>query len=606
MKSERFLIARAKQRKELPVIKNLQAWSIFAMLLIILTPPAWATYSLPASRIVEWNSAGSTDWAKTRTTICTSLSPSGGNDSAAITTALSSCPSGQVVKLNPGTFNISAAIQWPKSGVTLRGSGPTQTTLRVLSGATGNVFDFWNGHGSNPDWDWSASPARSIIAGNTKGSTAITTSAAHAWVVGDYVLIDQSNDMNGDPPWNIAAGYYGSCNWCSRASGTRLKGQVVRITAIPTSTTATFTPPLYTDYNSNFSPQGIKASGYVKDVSIESLKIDNSGNYASQLVYSYGLYNSLFYDLDIVGIRCSDRSAAFFLFNSSFNTIRRSTIHDAGCSQTNNGYGVFLHYGCSVNLIEDNIFHHLILTVASEGSNSGNVIAYNYNFSPLYINGDTSVNSFTIMGHGGGTFMNLYEGNMIENSKLRIDAGFGSQHNLVFLRNRISQNTGSNVGNGRSAFDLEFLNYYYSLLGNVIGSSGYETKYQCYNESSTTCSDSVKTNYRIGYNQPYTNNLPGDAKTLSTLIRHGNWDYVTKGVAAWDGGSDHDIPDSLYLGGKPAWFGSCSWPPYGPEANPTIQTLPAKARYEGSTVCSGTGSGGALTPPPSPTNLVVQ
>jgi hypothetical protein len=570
---------------------------IFFLFLVTVTSSALAEI-IPTSRLIDWSLAGAkNDWTQ-RSSICATLSPSGGNDTTQIVSALNSCPAGQVVKLNAGTFRISTGIQWPKSGISLRGSGSTQTTLQIQSGFNGTaIFDLYSGHGSTPDYDWTLSPSRAISSGLTKGSTQIVTSVAHGWVVGDYVLIDQTNQ---NPPWN-PGGYYGSCTWCSRSNGGRLKGQVVQITSVVNTTTVNFTPPLYDDYSASYSPQGVKASGYIKDISIESMTIDNSGGYSDKGVYSYGLYNSVFYDLDFVGIKCTSRSRMFWLYNSSFNTIKHSTMRNANCSNTNNGYGLFLGYGVGNNLIEDNILHDLVLSIGSEGSNSGNVIAYNYAFNPLPINGDTSINSFTIMGHGAGSWYNLYEGNVIANSKFRVDAGFGSQHSFTLFRNRISQNMSSGISAGRADVDIEFENYYFNLVGNVLGSTKYETTNECFNSAS--CTNDVRSIYRIGYNNPYANNLPGDTLVETTMLRHGNWDSVTNGVV-WDPSiSDHTIPASLFLASKPSWWGTEAWPPIGPDVSGFSGNIPAKSRFEGTykqgtnyTVTPSAGPNGSISP----------
>ena len=60
-----------------------------------------------------------------RTKIYKTLSPSGGDDSSAIQTALNNCPAGQVVLLTRGVFRIDTGIV-VDSSCTLRGSGPGQ------------------------------------------------------------------------------------------------------------------------------------------------------------------------------------------------------------------------------------------------------------------------------------------------------------------------------------------------------------------------------------------------------------------------------------------------------------------------------------------------
>ena len=68
--------------------------------------------------------------------------------------------------------------------------------------------------------------------------------------------------------------------------------------------------------------------------------------------------------------------------------------------------------------------------------------------------------------------------------------------------------------------------------------------------------------------------------------RHGNWDNVTNGVA-WDAtATRRDLPPSLYLTAKPAFFGSLARPwvdPLGAADADRVKVLPAKARYDAGT-----------------------
>ncbi len=64
-----------------------------------------------------------------------------------------------------------------------------------------------------------------------------------------------------------------------------------------------------------------------------------------------------------------------------------------------------------------------------------------------------------------------------------------------------------------------------------------------------------------------------------TMIIEGNWDSVTNGQD-WTI-TPESIPESLFLGGKPTWFGNLNWPPINP-ANPVTNDptiIPAGYRY---------------------------
>src|SRR5262249_9483925 len=94
---------------------------------------------IPADRMFSWNPGMmSKGGVPNRTTICATLSPSGGNDSAAIQAELDSCPSNQVVMLNPGTFIVNNFLLIHRP-ITLRGSGAGVTILKKTNGARGRT-----------------------------------------------------------------------------------------------------------------------------------------------------------------------------------------------------------------------------------------------------------------------------------------------------------------------------------------------------------------------------------------------------------------------------------------------------------------------------------
>jgi hypothetical protein len=67
----------------------------------------------------------------------------------------------------------------------------------------------------------------------------------------------------------------------------------------------------------------------------------------------------------------------------------------------------------------------------------------------------------------------------------------------------------------------------------------------------------------------------------STVLREGNFDFVTKQVH-WTG-APQQLPASLYLTGKPAFFGNDPWPWVDPTGTTTLFTLPARARFDAMT-----------------------
>src|SRR5205809_2033485 len=100
-----------------------------SLLVLCLSTPAHAQLwsgIIDPSRAVDWSQAGIPGGIPNRTTICATLNP--GATAAQINSALAACPSGQVVFLNAGTYNLSGALSFSgHSNVTLRGAGPDRT-----------------------------------------------------------------------------------------------------------------------------------------------------------------------------------------------------------------------------------------------------------------------------------------------------------------------------------------------------------------------------------------------------------------------------------------------------------------------------------------------
>src|SRR6516164_4465700 len=102
-------------------------------------PPSQTSGIIPADRMFSWNPGMmSKGGVPSRTTICATLSPSEGDDSAAIQAKLDSCPSNQAVILNPGIFIVNRYLLIHRP-ITLRGSGAGVTILKKTNGARGRT-----------------------------------------------------------------------------------------------------------------------------------------------------------------------------------------------------------------------------------------------------------------------------------------------------------------------------------------------------------------------------------------------------------------------------------------------------------------------------------
>jgi hypothetical protein len=347
--------------------------------------------------------------------------------------------------------------------------------------------------------------------------------------------------------------------------------------------------PLYYDYDASKRPQvafvgkgpdGSISNGNVVDgAGIENLTVDNSVSDAADIVGLYQSVNSWLLKVEMIG----QNRSYINMWRTYRNTIRSCKMHEMNHSNSPGvGYTMLMSPGGSANLFEDNIIYHAYGTFIANGTTSGNVFAYNYVTSPQV----GAMVPGTIYLHGAHSFMNLFEGNYLE-AKIVSDWVWGtSSHNTVF-RNRIMNVpvAGGYGTNNNFVMELMHGQQYWNIVGNVLGSSGRETRYEMLYSDSDWDLTRV-TIYTLGHASTGSA-TPGDAAVKNTLYRHGNWDSVNNSVL-WDAGNpDHALPNSLYRSSKPSFFGNCAWPAVGADLTPMVFTLPAKARYEGSSICGG-------------------
>jgi len=573
-------------------------WVLLTVTLLValtgLASVAGATYTLPADRAVKWEgNVGVQGDIPTRATVYKTLSPSGGDDSSAIKAAIAACPVGQVVKLTAGTFSVSSSISI-KSGITLRGAGMGSTIIKGTSGMSGAYVV---GIKSS---SYSLSTPRSISSGLSKGSTTIATTSAHGWVVGDVILIDQLNNAQDDPP--VTSTGKAACTWCGRSSGTRSLGQMVKIVSVPSSTTATLEIPLYWKYDASLSPQGTKINGITKDAGVEDLTVNNllsagssQGGSGGTIVLT-GSSNSWLLRVEAIG----SYQTMVRIYGSYRNTIRGSKFHgvapmDGKQYGSGRGYAVWLNPYASANLIENNQLYDLTAVFLINGSVSGNVISYNY-VSDL--NGDpVNWNRGIIVFHGAHPMMNLIEGNYSDGRHVADNVWGSSSHN-TFFRNRHTLTPG--LTGGTWNFDIQKNQQYYNIIGNVIGISKNENYYEFQN-SNITISSGQKSVYRFGYTSDGDSSASGnDPQAYYTTLRHGNWDGFNSTVS-WNSSDDHVLPASLYLSGKPSWWGSVQWPAIGPDVSPMY---PAAGVVGKGTPWDSDGLSRVVLSPPTKLNIM--
>jgi hypothetical protein len=553
---------------------------LFSFLPQFVDAQAWSGI-LDPTRAIDWSTAGA-GAIPARTTICSTLGTPGQAPTfvqsvtvASINSALSGCPSGQTVLLNPGTYNTAGGTIQIPSNKTLRGSGPTQTTINESGTVSGTppVINFGTQSGFPYGPEPSSGISTAITGGAVRGSTSITVASASGISVGTLVMLSQ-NDLS----YMTNVGSAGTCSYCAGVGGD--SGQTVQVTAV-NGNTLTISDPLYIAYTS--TPLAFPFSIGCTSAGLENLKISASD---SQIVNTGGAGYSP--NINMTGViyswvknvesDFSEGDHLQILF-SMHNTIRDSFFHDG----FNHGPGttddaVKLNYKASANLIENNIFWRQHSSLMLQWGASGNVVAYNYSTGNQHLASNWNLEDFAF--HGAHPMMNLFEGNITTHWQMEQTHG-SSSHSTVFR----SYSTGTNIyvppdgargalnfggkiqeTSNAYAFELSSVAQFNNLVGSIEGSD-YAVNTAHANSRvvyPTANSSSNPACLEVGYND---DNSTGNSPNLtdSTMLYQGVMDCNT-GTFQWQNGVQ-TLPASFYLSARPAWWGSGAWPPIGPDVS---------------------------------------
>ena len=542
---------------------------VLTLVLLSLAGPtrARAQDVVDAGRRIDWSQVGIPGGVPRRTTSCATLNPGATVDQ--INTAIATCPSGQVVYLNAGTYNLASGIDFDNhSGVSLRGAGPDQTKLVFsksvnCSGMGGNVCI----RNSKNDINWGGGPSNlaNWTAGYAKGTTQLTLDSTTNLKVGSVLILDQLDDSDTD-----TAGIWicQTDNVCSD-EGTggggrtgRAQTQITRVTAI-SDNTITISPGVeMPNWRAAQSPQAWWANTTLTMAGIEDLAIDHTASDERSGIFFFNAYNCWVKNVKSVN---PNRNHVWFYLTAS--TVVRDSYFYGTKNAASQSYGVEC-YGGSDSLVENNIVQHVTAPLIDNGACSGTVYGYNYAIDDYY-----SVSPGWMMGsnllHGAGSGMTLHEGN--EGAGFEPDDVHGTHNFITALRNYF---TGWETGKTAQTVPVNIYAFgrYLNLVGNVLGKAGYHDTYEC-NISGAGFDTAI---YRLG---EATQTAPSDALVKTTLLRWGNYDTVT-GAVQWRASEipsglpqyanpvpvQQSVPNSYYLAGKPVWWpASMPWPAIGPD-----------------------------------------
>jgi hypothetical protein len=570
---------------------------------------------LPPERATLWN-PGVPGGIPLRTTTCGRLDASTFGDgrldaAVALQAALDACPPGQVVMLSAGRFTVNNHVIL-RTGISLRGAGPGVTTLQKTNGAIPGTYRVSDaqpivivGPSRWPSVDETTS--QHLVADGEKGALVVAVANGQGFAPGQFVVLDEDNynsgfwlslpNRNGVPtPARIWAtdrvtwqrhqppepqdDPAEALKWFSRSG--RPVNEVKEIAAVRNNL-MTFTTPLHISYRISRGAQLTRFTGtsvHVKHAGIEDLTV--TGGSDGAIRFESAAYSWLKNVEDTVWL-----GEGVAITHSFRVEVRDSYIHDGAWSAPGGGgYALSLAAGSAEILVENNIVVKANKLIVARSAGAGSVVGYNY-MDDGFINYDPVWQEVGINGsHMVGAHHMLFEGN--ESFNYDSDNTHGSAIYHTVFRNHLlgSRRDFPGLSNGRAA-GLGYGSWWHTFIGNVMGVAGQMGGWQYEDPGNGRVGNawgSGPSIWKLGYD-PIHWEQAVDSKVTSTVIRDGNFDYVT-GVAHWDR-APQPMPDSLYLKNKPAFFGGGTWPWVDPLEDPKLHLLPARRRFEGLASAAG-------------------
>lgn len=623
--------------------------------------PLTPTLSVPSTGIIsplratDWSGAGVIGGIPTRTNICSTLGTSGqaptfvqSVTASQINSAITACGTGNVVKLNAGTYNIDA-ITWGDTssvanGVTLRGAGADQTLIV----AQNNMTSPCSANGTfvcmaSTDNNFKTSPSNSATwsAGFLSGTNVITLSVVTNLKIGNPIILDQL-DAACDTGWVITSDSTTTCSPTSpgisgpyslegnggnfpRSGRNQTEVHIVigcngstttGTTCTGTSTAVTISPPLrYPNWSSSLTAQAWWATNPIHDVGIEDLSIDCTAitGLCIQVKNGYNTWRA--------GVRTiqPDRAHTQYVY-SVHNTMRNNYefLTQNGATQS---YG----YDCNVggdNLVENNITQAVEGPFKENGC-TGDVVDYNYSTN-LYYSASAGWAQTNNSDHTAGDAYNLFEGNLGKGHES--DVFHGTHHFETDFRNYyygeppVCYASGASYAtavygsctNNLHSFRIESFSRGFNAVGNVLGIAGAGFSY----------AGSQPNIYEIGVgNTEGAVTVPDDAITGTTFLRWGNWDSANAatrfqssevpsgltGIQQWFTNAlpaSQTLPSSFYYSSQPSWWPvTKAWPAIGPDVSGGnianvgghAYTIPAQDCYLNTMGGPSDGTGPVLT-----------
>lgn len=473
---------------------------------------------IPAERRTDWTLAGIDGAIPAYTRIENILDHGGSGDGTtsndvAFQDALASVTGLNAVIFFPaGTYRFNASIRL-RSGIVLRGEGAANTILRCSPGVN-----------SNQHVIIAEGSLSSIIANITssvlKDQSSIEVDNPSLFQQGDYIKIYQDDASLVNDSWALGS-----------------VAQMLHITNI-TGNIISFNNPLRRNYLFANAPK-IKKVNMVTGAGIECLKLVRTDNSIASLPTS-NIYLFCTANCWVKGVESDSCSFAHMQVGNSRNIdISNCYFHGAYDYGSGKGYGIACEYSSGECLIENNMFKHLRHSMLLQSGANGNVFSYNYSIEPHKSEAFPFDLAGDIVMHGNYPYLNLFEGNIVQNILIDASHGKNGPYNTVFRNRAESYGIIISSGAGDSS----------NIVGNEI------------------------TSIAIG-------------KGNYTIVNNGNFTYGNNKNGNILPAGTTTLPDNSYryINTPFFWSNGLNWPSIGIPLAINTGTVPAKERF-----ISGTG-----------------
>src|SRR5262245_36288272 len=553
-------------------------------------------YDVPSDRRIAWSAGldpigGIPSYTPVP---CQGLDPTGATDNASqINACIANAPAGTASVSSAGVYQGNSNMRM-KSGVVLSRAKAAVAPWLPASDSTATTLNMngsdviFSGGSKSSNWTPGPNNGTPITAGYTKGSTQITVSDASAYAVNNVIASYQNEDPAVIDDKNL--------DYLGEDSGVAGDPHVMAMYATVTAkagTVLTIDPPIYYVTPAAVGASIRKQTFNMTRAGLENMRLRGNGTNIKFINFAFSK-NCWVKGVETYNVGQNSSGSPHIWVQFSMQNEYRDGYHHHGVSNdSGRNYGIEFYNWSSQHKIENNIIRDTRHPIIFEGGGSGNVVLYNYlddNWESKSGSGSTYDSSFlsedAVANHGAHPYMNLWEGNVSADFWGDYTQG-SSSHNTAFRNHFRCINSTLALTDpwGWQCVEIEKYNRFYNLVGNVIGTPALTTGTLLCNSSS--CGGTKPFIYRFGYSS--NGGSWGGSTEFNSTIKHGNFDYVTDSVAHWDGGADHTLPSSLYYGGKPAFFGTLAWPPFGPDVNFGANTIPAQNRYIGGAGAPGGG-----------------